>query len=86
LDLPKGAFGPRLKVAVATLTAKYHVSRRKLVEAHKDLFGVELSVGVVQAICEEVSEVAASAVFEIQAEVEQSSAVNADESGWRQKG
>jgi len=62
------------------------MSRRKLVEALKDLFGVELSVGAVQAICEEVSEVAAPAVSEVQAEVEKSPAVNADETGWRQRG
>jgi len=84
--VPKGAFGPRLKEAVATLTAKYHVSRRKLIEALKHLFGVELSVGAVRAICEEVSEVAAPAVSEVQAEVEKSPAVNADGTGWRQKG
>jgi transposase len=68
------------------LTAKYHVGSQKLVEALKDLFGVELSVGAVQAICEEVSEVVAPAVSEVQAEVEKSPAVNADETGWRQKG
>jgi len=62
------------------------VSRRKLVAALNNLFGVELSVGAVQAICEEVSEVAAPAVSEVHAEVEQSPAVNADETGWRQRG
>lgn len=85
-DLPKGAFGPRLKAAVATLTAKYRVSRRELVEALKDLFGVDISVGALQTICEEMSETVAPAVAQVKAEVEQSPAVNADETGWRQKG
>jgi len=85
-DVPKGAFGPRLKATVTALTAKYGLSRRELIEAIKDLFGMELSVGAVQAICEEVSEAVAPAVAQVKAEVEKSAAVNADETGWRQKG
>jgi len=38
------------------------VSRWDIVEAMRDLFGVEMSVGAVQAICEEVSEAVAPAV------------------------
>jgi len=85
-DVPEGAFGPRLKATITTLTSRYHVSRRDLVEALRDLFGVEMSVGAVQAICEEVSEAVAPAVARVKAEVEASVAANADETGWRQQG
>lgn len=84
--VPEGAFGPRLKAVISALTARYRVSRREVVEAARDLFGVELSVGAVQAICEEVSETVAPTVALIKAEVEASPAANADETGWRQKG
>jgi len=84
--VPEEAFGPRLKAVVTALTAKYHVSRREMVEALRDLFGVEMSVGAVQATCERVSAAVAPAVEEVRQEVAQSPAVHADETGWRQHG
>jgi len=85
-SVPEGAFGPRLKAVVTALTSRYHVSRRNLVEALQDLFGVDMSVGAVQAICEEVSDAVAPAVAQVKADVEASPAANADETGWRQNG
>lgn len=84
--VPEGAFGPRLKAVVAQLTAKYHVSRLEMVDAVRDLFGVEMSAGSVQGICEQVSAAVAPAVEEVRQEVAQSPAVHADETGWRQHG
>ncbi len=84
-DVPEDAFGPRLKAVVTTLSAKYRVSRRELVEALRDLFGVEMSVGSVQAICERVSEAVVPAVEEIKREVAAAPAVHADETGWHQQ-
>jgi transposase len=84
-DVPEDAFGPRLKAVVTTLSAKYRVSRREMVEALRDLFGVGISVGSVQAICERVSKAVAPAVETVRREVATSPAVHADETGWRQK-
>ena len=54
--LPDGiggcAFGPRLQAAVVTLTARHRVSRRGICELARDLFGVTLSTGSVDAICQ----------------------------------
>lgn len=80
------AFGPRLKATIAALTARYRMSRREVVEVLRDLYGVDVSVGSVQAVCEEVSEAVAPVVSEVKAEVEQSPSIHADETGWRQKG
>ncbi len=84
-DVPEDAFGPRLKAVVTTLTAKYRVSRREMVQALHDIFGVEMSVGSVQGICEHASEAVAPAVEKIRDEVASAPAVHADETGWRQK-
>lgn len=83
--VPEDAFGPRLKAVVTALTAKYRVSRREVVEVLRDLFGVEMSVGSVQATCERVSAAMAPAVEEVRQEVAKAPAVHADETGWHQK-
>ncbi len=49
-EVPRNAFGPRLEAAVATLAVRNRVSRRDTVELSRELFGVELSTGSVDAI------------------------------------
>jgi transposase len=83
-DVPEDAFGPRLKAAVALLTAKYHVSRLGLVAMLHDLFSVEMSAGAVQATCERVSAAVAPATEAIHREVALAPVAHADESGWRE--
>jgi len=85
-DVPADAFGPRLNATIATLCAKYRISRREVAELASDLFSVDVSVGTVQAVCERVSESVVPAVQEIRKEVATAPAVHADETGWRQKG
>ena len=58
--LPAGiagqAFGPSLQAAVVTLTARNRVSRRRMTWLARDLFGVSLSTGTVDAICQRASD------------------------------
>jgi len=57
--LPDGigtsVFGPRLQAAIVTLTARHRLSRRGIAELAQDLFGVALSTGSVDAICQRAS-------------------------------
>jgi len=48
--VPRGAFGPRLQAAVATLAVRNRVSRRDTTELMRELFGAALSTGSVEAI------------------------------------
>lgn len=48
--VPRGAFGPRLQAAVATLAVRNRISRRDAVELMRDLFGARMDVGSVDAI------------------------------------
>jgi transposase len=50
------AFGPRLQAAVVTLTARHRISCRGVSELARDLFGVTLSTGGADAICQRASE------------------------------
>jgi hypothetical protein len=49
-EVPRGAFGPRLQAAVATLAVRNRVSRRDTVELTGELFGAELCTGSIDAI------------------------------------
>ena len=48
--VPRGAFGPRLEAAVATLAVRNRVSRRDTVELLGELFGCRLASGTIDAI------------------------------------
>ena len=88
--LPDGiggcAFGPRLQAAVVTLTARHRVSRRGICELARDLFGVPLSIGSADAICQRASDALAGPHLQLQDWVLDQSAVHVDETGWRTRG
>ena len=79
---PKGAFGPRLQARVAILGGRFRMTRRETRAIAKDLFGVRISVGSVQACCEAVSAATATTTEAIHAEVKQAASVHADETGF----
>ena len=55
-DVPRVAFGPRLQAAVVTLAVRNRVSRRDTTELARELFGVELATGSVDAIIHRAGE------------------------------
>jgi len=75
-------FGPRLQAAVLTLTARNRISRRDMSELARDLFGIQLSVGSADAICQRGSTALAEPHEALVASVLQAPAVNVDETGW----
>ncbi len=88
--LPDGiadcAFGPRLQAAFVTLTARHRVSRRGIVELAADLFGVTLSTGAVDQVCQRASDALAGPHCQLQDWVLDQAAVHVDETGWRTRG
>jgi len=85
-EIAGSAFGPRLQAAVVTLTARHRVSRRGIVELARDLFGVALSTGSADAICQRAAGALAGPHCELQDQVLDQSAVHVDETGWRTRG
>jgi transposase len=79
-------FGLRLQAAVVTLTARHRISRRGIGELASDLFGVTLSTGAVDAICQRASEALAGPHCQLQDWVLDQDAVHVDETGWRTRG
>jgi transposase len=88
--LPAGiggsAFGPNLQAALVTLTARNRVSRRGMIELARDLFGVSLSTGTVDAICQRASDALAGPHAQLHDWVLDQAAVHVDETGWRTAG
>jgi transposase len=77
------AFGPRLQAAVVTLAVRNRVSRRDATELVRELFGVELSTGTIDAIVQRAGEALAAPHTRLEQEIKHSPVVNIDETGWK---
>jgi transposase len=80
------AFGPNLQAALVTLTARNRISRRGIIELARDLFGVSLSIGTADAICQRASDALAGPHAQLHDWVLDQDAVHVDETGWRTAG
>ena len=79
-------FGPRLRAAIVTLTARNRISRRGIAELADELFGARLSTGSVDAICQHTSAALADGHEALRDWVLAQDAVHVDETGWRTAG
>ena len=75
-------FGIGVQAAVVTLTARNRVSRRDMPELAAELFGLGMSVGAVDAICQRAAAALERPHEALLAKVLSSPAVNVDETGW----
>jgi len=83
-DMPRGGFGPRTQATVAYLAGRLGISQRDVAELLAVLFHLDLSLGSVAALEQQVSAAVAAPVAEAQTYVQQQPAVNADETGWHE--
>ena len=85
--LPAGvsasAFGPRLEAHVATLAGVFRLSRRQVAQVLREVFGIEISVGAVDATIMRMSAVLADPWQALREAVREAEVVHADETGWR---
>jgi transposase len=85
-ELPRSSFGPRLQAAVVTLAVRNRVSRRDTSELARELFGVALSTGSVDAIIQRAGEALAGPHTRLEQEIKSAPVVNIDETGWKTGG
>ena len=83
-EMPRGGFGPRTQATVAYLAGRLGISQRDVAELLGVLFHLDLSLGSVAALEQQVSAAVAEPVAEAQDYVQRQPAVNADETGWRE--
>lgn len=78
----ESAFGPGLQATVVALTARNRISRRDMSELLWELFGVRVSVGAIDAICQRASRLLEGPHDRLMSQVLASGTVNVDETGW----
>jgi transposase len=85
-EVPRSAFGPRLQAAIVTLAVRNRISRRDTTELARELFGVEIATGTVDAIVQRAGEALAAPHTRLEQELRRSPVVNIDETGWKTSG
>ena len=78
-------FGPSVQAWVGLLAGAYRLSKRNIRALLSDAFGVEVSVGTVSRLEQEVAAALARPIEEARAFVRRQGIVNVDETGWRQR-
>jgi transposase len=78
----ESAFGPGLQATAVTLTARNRISRRDMSELLWELFGVRVSVGAIDQICQRTSALLSDPHARLVSQVLGSGAINVDETGW----
>jgi hypothetical protein len=82
--VPISGYGSRLAALVGLLGGKYRQSERQIQELLEDCFQIQVALGTVNKLRQEVSEALAEAVAEATEFAQTQKAANADETGWRQ--
>lgn len=82
-EVRSSAFGPHLQAAVALLSVRNRVSRRDASELCGELFGCDVSVGSVDAICQRASGALAEPYAGLREAVKDAPVLWVDETGWR---
>jgi transposase len=80
------AFGPRLQAWVALLTGRFRQSRRQVADLLQELCGVKVSLGSIQALCEETSEALTAPYQEAAESLAQAERAYVYETGGKERG
>lgn len=86
VGVPTGAFGPRLQGLVGLLTGAYRISKRNTVQLLSDCFGVQIALGSIKRLEEDLSAALAAPVEAAKEHVRSQPVVGMDETSWRQGG
>jgi len=78
--------GPRLAAAVVLLTVRYRLSRTKVKELLAELFGLDVSNGLIDHTLREAGRAVAPLENDLVVAIEQAVLVHADETSWREAG
>lgn len=84
-EVARSNFGPRLAAIIAYLVAVMHLSRRQTEVFCQTLLGVNICLGSVQKLLEEMSDAIEPVDKELQDALPSEAVINADETGWRDR-
>jgi len=83
-EMPRGGFGPRAQATVADLTGRQGISQRDAQEVRGALFHLQVSLGSITALEQQVSVAVAEPVEEAHQFVRAQPVANADETSWKE--
>jgi transposase len=83
-DVPASGYGPRLAGTVGLFSGPYRQSERQTRQALCDFFQVDVALGTVNTLRQEVSQAVAEPVAEATKFAQAQEVANADETGWVQ--
>ncbi len=86
VGVPSGAFGPRLQGLVGLFTGAYRISKRNTAQLLSDCFGVQIALGSIKRLEDDLSAALAAPVEAAKRYVRSQQVVGMDETGWRQRG
>ena len=78
--------GPRLAAVVVLLTVRYRLSRVKVQELLAELFGLQVSIGLIDQTLRETGRAIEPLESALAADLERAVLVHADETAWREAG
>ena len=84
-DVSRHTYGPSVQAWVGLLAGAYRMSKRNIQSLLSEAFGVEVSLGTVSRLEQEVSSALAGAVEEARDFVRRQPIVHVDETGWRER-
>lgn len=82
--VPSRGEGPRLTALIALLNGKYRLAKRQVQEALSDILGVDLSLGTICNLGQEMSDALADPVEEARQYIRRQWLAYLDETGWKQ--
>jgi transposase len=83
-DVPASGYGPRLAATVGLFSGPYRQSERQVQQALGDFFQVDVALGTVNRLRQEVAQAVAEPVAEATEFAQAQQVANADETGWVQ--
>jgi transposase len=84
VGVPTGPFGPRLRAILAMFAGCYRLAKRPIQQLASDLFGLDISLGMISKLEHRAAEVLEPVVAEMAAAVVAAPSAHIDETSWSQ--
>jgi transposase len=80
--VPTGPFGPRLRAILAMFAGSYRLAKRPIQQLASDLFGLDVSLGMISKLERQAAEVLGPVVAEVAAAIVAAPSAHIDETSW----
>ena len=80
--VPTGPFGPRLRAILAMFAGSYRLAKRPIQQLVRDLFGLDVSLGMISKLERRAAEVLKPVVAEVTAAIKAAPSAHIDETSW----